>query len=111
MSDEFEKDIHAESEGDDSQPNDILTLVDEDNNEHQFEVVDTAEFEGKNYIALIPIFDKPEELLDDSGELVILQVLEENGEQYLEAIEDEAEFDRVGNFFVGRLEDEFDFED
>jgi len=103
MSDDFEKDIEMS--------NDILTLVDEDGEEHQFEVADSDEFEGQNYIALIPVYDNPGELLDDSGELVILRVLEEDGEEYLEAIEDEAEFNKVGDFFVKRLEDIYDFED
>ncbi|MEG2295945.1 MAG: DUF1292 domain-containing protein, partial [Oscillospiraceae bacterium] len=34
---------------------DILTLVDEDGVEHEFEVADTLENDDKNYIALIPI--------------------------------------------------------
>jgi len=103
MSDEFENDIEIS--------NDILTLVDEDGQEHQFEVADTAEFEGCDYMALVPVYDDAQELLDDSGELVILRVMEEDGEEYLEAIEDEAEFNKVGDFFVARLEDIYDFEE
>lgn len=91
--------------------NDILTLLDDDGREHQFEKVDEAEFEGADYYALIPMFDTPEEQLDDRGELVILKVVEDEGEQFLEAIEDEAEFKRIGDFFVQRLEEYFDFED
>jgi len=62
-------------------------------------------------MALIPVFEDPQELLDDSGELVILKLGEDNDEQFLEAIEDEDEFKRVGDFFVKRLEDVYDFED
>lgn len=90
---------------------DLLTLVDEDGVEHQFEVVDSAELDGENYMALVPVFDKPEELLEDSGELVILKIVEEDGEEFLEAIEDETEFDKVGDFFMERLSDSFEFED
>lgn len=90
---------------------DLLTLEDEEGNEHQFEIADTAELDGKTYMALVPVFDKPEELLEDSGELVILQVVEDNGEEFLEAIEDEEEFTKVGDFFVERLSDQFEFED
>lgn len=90
---------------------DILTLVDEDGVEHEFEVVDTAQIEDESYVALVPVFDSAEELLEDSGELVILRVVEEDGEEFLEAIEDEAEFDKIGEFFMERLGDTFDFED
>ena len=89
----------------------LLTLVDEEGKEHEFEIVDTADFEGSSYIALVPAFDSPEEALDDSGDLVILKVLEEDGEEFLEAIEDEAEFDKVGAFFMERLKDEFEFDE
>jgi uncharacterized protein YrzB (UPF0473 family) len=85
--------------------------MDDDGKEHTFEVLDTAEFEGASYMALIPVPDSPEELLDDTGELVVLKVVEEGGEEFLESIEDEDEFDRVGAFFTERLSDAFEFED
>lgn len=90
---------------------DILTLMDEDGAEHNFELLDSAELDGNTYMALVPIPENPEELLEDPGELVILRVAEENGEEFLEAIEDEEEFDKVGAFFTERLSDEFDFQD
>ncbi len=88
---------------------DLITLVDEDGKEHEFELVDTAEFEGVNYAALVPVLSG-QDLLDDSGELIILRVVEEDGEEILESIEDDEEFDRVGAFFMERLKDTFDFE-
>lgn len=45
---------------------------------------------------------------------MILQVSEEtdeDGEQYLDAIEDEDLYNRVAELFMGRLEDYFDFEE
>ncbi len=66
--------------------------------------------------SLVPLYDESqaEETLEDSGELVILQVSEEtdeDGEQYLDAIEDEDLYNRVAELFMGRLEDYFDFEE
>ena len=90
---------------------DLLTLVDEEGVEHTFEMADNAELDGQNYVALVPVFDAPEELLEDSGELVILRVPQENGEEFLDAIEDEEEFNRVGDFFMQRLSDLYDFEE
>ena len=58
---------------------------------------------------------KPEEvsedMLDESGELIILRVIEENGETILEPIEDEEEFNEIGEIFEERLADLFDFEE
>ena len=95
---------------------DVISLLDEDGREHEFEIVDALELEGKQYLALVPLYDESqaEETLEDSGELVILQVSEEtdeDGEQYLDAIEDEDLYNRVAELFMGRLEDYFDFEE
>ena len=95
---------------------DVISLLDEDGKEHEFEIVDALELEGKHYLALVPLYDESqaEETLEDSGEPVILQVSEEtdeDGEQYLDAIEDEDLYNRVAELFMGRLEDYFDFEE
>ena len=95
---------------------DVISLLDEDGKEHEFEIVDALELEEKQYLALVPLYDESlaEEALEDSGELVILRVSEEedeDGEQYLDAIDNEEEYNRVAELFMGRLEDYFDFED
>ena len=43
--------------------------------------------------------------LEDSGELVIVKVGEENGEEYYYEIEDDDEYDFVADAFIERLED------
>ena len=89
----------------------LMTLLDEEGNEHTFEVADTLEEGDEQYVALIPVFDDPAGMLEDSGELVILKTVEEDGEAFLEPIEDEAEFDSNSDIFMKRLEDLYDFED
>ena len=89
---------------------DILSLVDEEGIEHEFEVVDTLDKDDTTYLALIPVVD--ENNLDDAdGELVILKVVEEDGEEFLVAIEDDDEFDDVSDIFMDRLEDMYEFEE
>ncbi|MBQ2964239.1 MAG: DUF1292 domain-containing protein [Clostridia bacterium] len=90
---------------------DIVSVVDEDGKEHIFEELDRIETEKGKYVALLPIYDDPQEQLDDSGEVIILKVTEEDGEIYLAAIEDDDEFNEVGNLFEERLEDLFELED
>lgn len=90
---------------------DIITLEDDDGKEYTFEVLDRIETEEARYIALLPVYDKPEEMLQDSGELVILKVAEENGEEYFVDIEDDAEYDMIADAFTDRLQDIFEIEE
>lgn len=87
---------------------DIITIVDENGKEHTFEELDRIESDKGRYVALIPVYDNPDEIIDDSGELIILKVSEENGETFLAPIEDEEEFDEIGKIFQERLEDIFE---
>ena len=89
---------------------DLLTLVDEEGQEHEFEIIDSIEESGVEYLAMVPVVGESDDPLQDDGELVILKVVEEDGEEVLEAIEDDAEFDRVGAIFKERLKETFDFE-
>ena len=68
----------------------------------------TLEADGREYMALIPIYDQPEETLEDSGELVILKVVTVDGEEFLETIEDEDEMDEIADIFMERLEEDYD---
>lgn len=91
---------------------DIFTLVDEDGVEHEFELLDAVELEdGRRYIALYPIFENPEELVESDGELVILREDSTDGEDAFVHIEDEDEFNNLAGIFMERLSDEFDFLD
>jgi len=90
---------------------DIVTVVDDDGVEHEFEVLDRIETDGdKKYIAMIPVFENDEDMLNDDGELIILRVIEEEDETVLEPIEDEDEFNEIGRIFEDRLSEMFDFE-
>ena len=91
---------------------DLLTLIDEDNQQHTFEVLDRIELDnGSRYVALLEVFENADEYLDDSGELVILKVLKENGEDVLGTIESEEEFYEVLPLFEERLSDLFEIEE
>ena len=90
---------------------DIVSVIDEEGKEHTFEEIDRIETDKGRYVALLPIFDDAEEQLEDSGEIIILKVSEEKGETYLSAIEDDAEFEEVGNLFEDRLIDLFELEE
>lgn len=89
---------------------DLFTLSDDEGNEFVFEVLDELEDGGSYYVAMQPVYDDPQEQLDDSGDLVIMKSCEENGEEFFEEIEDEEEFDRIASIFTTRLSETFDIE-
>lgn len=90
---------------------DIITLEDDDGKEYTFEVLDRIETDEAKYIALLPVYENPQKLLEDSGELVILKVVEENGEEYFEDIDDDDEYDMVADAFTDRLQDIFEIDE
>ncbi len=91
---------------------DIVTVIDDDGVEHLFEEIDRVETEeGNRYVALLPVYDDETEILDDDGEVLILKVIEEDGETYLVQIEDEKEFNEIGNIIEDRLIEKYEAED
>jgi len=76
-----------------------LTLIDEDGEEHEFEILNSIEIEDQRYVVLAPLAD--EEYVDeddfaDEGSAVLLKVeVGEDGEEYLTDITDEEEFEMV----------------
>lgn len=103
------KDIEKNIPEEENFGNDILTLVDEDGTEHEFEVIDSLVTDDNEYFALIPT-ETAENLANDDGELVILKVVEDNGEEFLEPIEDDDEFEEISEIFMDRLEEYYDFD-
>ena len=90
---------------------DIVTLSDDDGKEYQFEVLDGIETDEARYLALLPIYNDPKEMLDDSGELVIVKVGEEDGEEYFYDIEDDDEYETIADAFINRLQDFFEIDE
>ena len=74
---------------------DLITLSDDEGKEYTFEVLDAIETDEARYLALLPTYDDPQKMLDDSGELVIVKVGEENGEEYFYEIEDDEEYETM----------------
>ncbi len=90
---------------------DLVSVIDENGVEHVFEELDRIETDTAKYVALLPVYDEAEEIIDDDGELIILKVCEEDGETYLEPIEDDNEFNEIGKIFEERLSELFSFDE
>lgn len=90
---------------------DVVSVIDEDGNEHFFDELDRIETDDGKFVALIPVYEEAQDVIDDDGELIILEVQEENGETYLCPIESEKIFNEVGKIFEERLSEFYDFEE
>ena len=89
---------------------DLITLSDDDGKEYTFEVLDAIETDDGRYLALLPTYADPKKMLEESGELVIVKVGEEDGEEYYYEIEDDDEYETVADAFIDRLEDFFEID-
>ncbi|MCH5348923.1 MAG: DUF1292 domain-containing protein [Oscillospiraceae bacterium] len=88
---------------------DLYTLVDEDGVEQQFEMLDVMDVGDDRYYALVPYYDDPTKELEADSELVVLKSeYDKNGDESLVSIDDDAEYERIGNMFLDRLNQLYD---
>lgn len=85
--------------------NGVLILTDEDGQDVSFEYLDSVDYQGKEYLVLMPS-DETE------TQIVILEVepVDEENENYL-SVNDEAILDAVYDIFKERYKDVLTFED
>ena len=88
----------------DNYGSDFMTIVDEDGTEYELEVLSTLEYNGYDYLAVIPADGETHESLDVS----ILKSMEENGEPILCAIEDDSELEAVYSLIMDSLYEDND---
>ncbi len=88
---------------------DLYTLVDEDGVEQQFELLDTMDVGDDRYYALVPYYADPSQELGSDTELVVLKSeFDENDEETLVSIDNDEEYERIGNMFLERLNKLYD---
>lgn len=90
---------------------DLVTVIDDEGNEHIFEELDRIETDVARYVALLPYFENPEEMLEDDGEVIVLKVSEEDGETYLVQIDDDNEYEEISAIFEERLSELWEAEE
>lgn len=82
----------------------IISLTDEEGNEVEFELIDSVDYEGKEYLILLP----PE---DEAAEVVILEVEPQpNDMETYVTVNDEGTLTAVYEIFKERFKDIFTFE-
>ena len=93
----------------DEELNNIVVLNDENGEEVPFEFLDVIEYEGEEYVVLLPV----EEDEEDLGEVVILKIEDtdsEEEESYV-SVDDEEILNNVFEIFKEKFKDEFNFID
>ncbi len=83
----------------------IITLEDDLGNEKDFEFLDVVEYEGEEYIILLPVSE------EEQNEVMILRIesVDDENENYV-GIDDEEILQKVFNIFKERYSDDYDFE-
>ena len=83
----------------------ILTLTDENGVDMQFEYLDCIEYQGTEYLVLMPVEGEEAEIV-----ILAIEPVDEENENYL-AVEDEAVLDAVYGIFKERYQDVLNFAD
>lgn len=85
----------------------IITLNDEEGNEVEFEFLDLIEYEGEEYVVLLPV-----EETEEAGEVVILQVEDiDSEEESYKSVDDDETLNSIFEIFKEKFKDEFNFVD
>lgn len=88
-----------------SEEEELLLLTDDTGAEHSFEYLDCIEYEGREYLVLLPADE-------ESDEIIILEVqpVDEENENYV-SVEDEDTLNAVFAIFKERFKDILEFAD
>ena len=86
----------------------IISVTDEDGVEYELEVLSSVEYQGTEYLALIPA-DTDEDA--EELEVSILKSVMDGGDPVLETVEDEQELETVYDLLMQSMFDDEDFDD
>ena len=85
---------------------DYITIADEDGNEFELEILDVLEVDGVSYTVFVPANIDEMDVNDPDYGLIFLRNREENGEEFFDSIDDDAELDRVYDLYNQLLDAE-----
>ena len=87
---------------------DFVTIIDDDGQEFELEVLDTMDYNGQTFMAFLPA--DMDENDPDYGIIILRVVLDEKGEELYESIDDDDELNDVYEHFMAILFDDEDGE-
>ena len=83
---------------------DFITIIDDDGQEFELEVLDTIDYNGETYMAFLPA--DMDENDPDYGMIILRVVQDENGDDLYESIDDEDQLQDVYEHFMVLLFDD-----
>ena len=83
---------------------DFITIVDDDGQESELEVLDSMDYNGESYVAFLPA--NMDESDPDYGIIILRSVLDENGDELFESIDDDDQLQDVYEHFMVLLFDD-----
>ena len=86
---------------------DLITLIDDEGQEHEFEIIDELENDDGHFMALVPTQPDPEDGCADAETYYIFEVIEEDGEEQLQELEDDALLDKLADIFETRFNEAY----
>lgn len=87
---------------------DMISLIDDNNQEHNFEIIDIIDDDRGKFYALSPTLDKQADLLIGNGEYIILQAIETDEEIEMLEPRDEKLLNELSNEFEERFNNMFE---
>lgn len=86
---------------------DLITLIDDDGQEHEFEIIDELDTDDGHYMALVPTQQDPEEISSEAETYYIFEVVEGDGEEQLQEVEDDDLLDKLAEIFESRFNEAY----
>lgn len=85
---------------------DVLTVADENGQDVRFEILDSIDdANGTRILAVVPVFENSDDILNDMGEFDIVKLREEDEGFVLAPIDDEKELKKLQKLFEKRIEE------
>ena len=89
---------------------DFITIIDDDGQEFELEVLDSMDYKDQTFVAFLPA--NMDENDPDYGLIILRSVLDENGDELFESIDDDDQLQDVyEHFMVLLFDDEEDGEE
>lgn len=85
---------------------DLLTLIDDEGTEHEFEVIDEISGDDGHFLALIPTLRGDDEIAE-ADTYYIFEVVDDGDEEQLQEVDDDELLDKLAEIFESRFNDAF----
>ncbi|MBS5432304.1 MAG: DUF1292 domain-containing protein [Firmicutes bacterium] len=84
--------------------NDFVTIIDDEGQEFVLEKLDTMDYNGESYVAFLPA--DMDENDPDYGMIILRSILDDNGDELFESIDDDDQLQDVYEHFMVILFDD-----